>query len=78
MSTRHGELATFLVHEQWRLEQLAYDIAGHRCTARQCAETAAAVERVSAVLRDYAASLPFERFAEEPGSSTVVEGGSDG
>ncbi|WP_017973272.1 hypothetical protein [Actinopolyspora halophila] len=77
MSTRHGELATFLVHEQWRLEQLAYDIAGHRCTLRQCAETAAAVERVSVVLRDYAASLPFERFGEDPGSSTAVEGDPD-
>ncbi|WP_157062905.1 hypothetical protein [Actinopolyspora mortivallis] len=61
MSTRHGELATLLAHEQWRLEQLSYDVARRRCTARQCCEAATVLERLSAVLREYAARLPFER-----------------
>ncbi|PRW64287.1 hypothetical protein CEP50_06270 [Actinopolyspora mortivallis] len=50
-----------LAHEQWRLEQLSYDVARRRCTARQCCEAAAVLERLSAGLREYAASLPFEQ-----------------
>ncbi|WP_017976325.1 hypothetical protein [Actinopolyspora halophila] len=59
MTSERAKLAITLRHEQWVLDQVAYDLAGGRATARQCSETAVVLERVARLLRDHAAAASF-------------------
>ncbi|NYH77408.1 hypothetical protein FHR84_000722 [Actinopolyspora biskrensis] len=54
---RSGELAVWAAHEQWRMEQLAYDIARGSATGAQCREAASVFEGIAERLRGYAAEL---------------------
>ncbi|ASU79673.1 hypothetical protein CDG81_16930 [Actinopolyspora erythraea] len=59
MTGDRAKLAIVLKHERWVLDQVAYDLAGGRATARQCAETAVVLERVARLLREHAAAVSF-------------------
>ncbi|SDJ72781.1 hypothetical protein SAMN04487820_101508 [Actinopolyspora mzabensis] len=59
MTGERARLAIALKHEEWVLERVAYDLAGGRATARQCAETAVVLERVARQLREHAAAVSF-------------------
>ncbi|WP_438387041.1 hypothetical protein [Actinopolyspora saharensis] len=54
---RSGELAVWAAHEQWRMEQLAYDIPRGAATGQQCRDAAVAFERIAEKLRGYADEL---------------------
>ncbi|PRW64733.1 hypothetical protein [Actinopolyspora mortivallis] len=59
MTSDQTRLALLLTHEQWMVDQVAYDLAGGRATARQCAETARLLERAARQLREHGAALSF-------------------
>ncbi|WP_438388600.1 hypothetical protein [Actinopolyspora saharensis] len=65
---RSGELAVWAAHEQWRMEQLAYDLARGSATGAQCREAASVFEGIAARLRG---------FADELDGAEVVDGGVD-
>ncbi|WP_157405289.1 hypothetical protein [Actinopolyspora halophila] len=61
-----GELAVWAAHEQWRMEQLAYDLAGGHATGRQCREAAAVFDHLAAQLRGHADGLDGTVALDEP------------
>ncbi|NYH79181.1 hypothetical protein FHR84_002515 [Actinopolyspora biskrensis] len=65
---RPGELATWAAHEQWTMEQLAYDIPRGAATGAQCRDAAVAFEGIAERLRGY---------ADELDGAEVTEGGVD-
>ncbi|ASU77125.1 hypothetical protein CDG81_00930 [Actinopolyspora erythraea] len=72
MSQPHTQLATLLRRGQWMLDEAAHKLGGKQLPAADRHAVAAALDELSAALREYR-DAPTDTDADEDGPPTIVD-----